>query len=368
MKKVCHITNAHQRYDLRILKKECVSLANHGYDVKLLVQDGKKDELFENVKIISTGVEPKSRKDRIKHLDKLLKLAIDCDAEIYHLHDPELLLLGLKLKKYNKCVVFDSHEDVPVQIADKPYIPKFFRPIISKVYRILESKILVKYDGLITVTPHIASRLKNINKNVEVITNYPIIESEKVQYTQKRLDSELKLCFAGGISEQWNIDVIVKAIEDIENVSLTLAGTMSAAYFEYLKGLKAWDKVNYLGEVTHSEVKRIYKESDVGCALNYSLQLKNNGSLGNTKLFEFMASKLPVICTNYPIWDALISNNKCGISVEPRSVEAVRTAILKLKEDKILREEMGINGEKAILKEFNWGTQERKLLDFYMEL
>ena len=50
--KVCHVTSAHPRYDIRIFKKMCSSLAENGFDVHLVVADGNGDELIKNVKII----------------------------------------------------------------------------------------------------------------------------------------------------------------------------------------------------------------------------------------------------------------------------------------------------------------------------
>ena len=73
-------------------------MLNAGYDVTLIVQhDG--DEEIEGVKI--KGIErPTNRRERMaKTVRQLYKRATECDADIYHFHDPELIPMGLRLKR-----------------------------------------------------------------------------------------------------------------------------------------------------------------------------------------------------------------------------------------------------------------------------
>lgn len=65
MMKICHVTSAHTRYDIRIFEKECTSLAQNGYEVYLIVNDDMPDEVKNGVHIISTGYVPQNRKDRM---------------------------------------------------------------------------------------------------------------------------------------------------------------------------------------------------------------------------------------------------------------------------------------------------------------
>ena len=86
--KVCHITSVHSRYDLRILYKECISLHKAGYDVFLVVNDKRQNEIIDGVKIISTGKEASNRISRmINSVNWVYREAVKIGADVYHLHD-----------------------------------------------------------------------------------------------------------------------------------------------------------------------------------------------------------------------------------------------------------------------------------------
>lgn len=361
-KKVCHITSAHNRYDVRIFVKECVSLANNGYNVTLIVNDTNLDEIKDGVKIVSTKFKPKNRIERFLNSKKLLfNKAVEVDADIYHLHDPDLLPLGNKLKEMGKKVIFDSHENVPDQIMDKPWIPKRLRGTVSRVYSLYEGSSLKNYDAVISVTPHIVKRLLKINPNTVMVTNYPVIKSSD---TINNKNSN-NICFAGGVTEQYHHENIISAIESIHNVKYILAGNSTEEYLRRLKSLPGWSKVEYLGFIPHCQVEKMYGQSTIGMALHYSNQAKIEGTLGVIKLFEFMAAGLPVICTDYRLWKEIVEGNNCGICINPKNVGEITEAIRYILNNPEEAKKMGENGRKAVIKKYNWGTQEKVLLDLY---
>ena len=125
MTKVCHMTSVHPPEDVRIFHKECVSLAEAGYEV-YLVERGESCEK-NGVHIIGLGDLPKNRLKRMTEgAKKVYEKALELDCDIYHFHDPELLPYGLKLKKKGKKVIFDSHENTLEQI------PKFYSFICQR--------------------------------------------------------------------------------------------------------------------------------------------------------------------------------------------------------------------------------------------
>ena len=372
MLKICHVTSVHKSTDIRIFEKECTSLAKiDNYKVYLVA----KGDTFEknNVSVVGVGNPPKGRINRMLFFSKrIIDKALELDADIYHLHDPELLQYVPLLKRKNKVVVFDSHENVADSILDKDYIPQFGRKFIALLYSFFSSKKMRKCDALISVTPHIVKKLRCFNNDVSMITNFPLMDSSefKLIHQDKKNNNEKHIIFAGGISPQWSHHLIISALEHIEGVKYELYGPSSEEYLSSLKAMPGWSKTHYYGTVPFYEVQEALRKADITIAL---LQPSHNtagmyGTIGNTKLFESMNAELPIICTNFTLWKDIVESNQCGICIPPDSEEELIRAISFLLDNKEKSEEMGRNGRMQILHNYNWNSQEIELYSLYKRL
>src|SRR4051794_20140876 len=125
--KVVHMTSVHPPFDVRIFRRECMALAEHGYDTVLIApNDGDVSDNGVTVRGISNQTGGRLKRMLMRPIE-IFHRAIREDADVYHFHDPELLPVGLALRARGKRVIYDSHENLPRDVMHKQWIPSMLR-------------------------------------------------------------------------------------------------------------------------------------------------------------------------------------------------------------------------------------------------
>lgn len=367
--RVCHMTSVHQRYDQRILLKECVSLAKEGYETYLVVNDNLNDEEYKGVFIKTTGFTAGNRIKRMVWGTKAVyDKAVSVNADIYHIHDPELLFAGEKLKKKGKKVIFDSHENYTLQIMTKEYLPVIARKAIGLFYQKIEKRILKKLDGaVIPCTFEKKNPFEFINSNVVIIGNQPIINGS-IKETAKKNFNERKICCTGSLTYTRGIKHLVE-IADKASSRLMLAGIFSPKEFENeVKNMKEYRCVTYAGKVSQEEAARLQNESSIGMSLCILGGQYGKTDTLATKVYEYMLAGLPVIIQKDDYVKEMLEKYQFGIGVETTDQKEVIEAINYMFKNPDKMREYGRNGQKAVLEILNWSEEEKKLFQFYRKI
>lgn len=378
--KIVHVGYSHRPDDIRIYQKECLSLEKCGHEVFYVTSNRNCKHIevpHSKVQVILLKLSrPDNRLRCVFYWEDLKRVLSFLDADVYHFHEFYILPLLFYMKRRGKKVIYDLHEDTPRDM--QPGIYKRYGKIIGKLIirlvEIYENYHIKKADYIITATPHIAERCRKLSKNVECIANYPIIhengkadeefdESEKTgeSISETHLKEPI-LCYCGSMTEDRNISMYVKMMEQIEG-KLFLAGALDDSYRKELEGITSWRKVKCLGYLDRSGVARLYRESDIGLCI-----LKN---IPNTyygfpnKIFEYMEAGLPVICSDFPNYREIVEGNNCGIAVPCNDIVAAIKAVKEIRSHPELAVQMGENGRKAVREKYNWKTEEKKLLKLY---
>lgn len=367
MGSICHLTTVHPRFDGRVFHKECSSIASNGYQTYLVVADGLGAQERSGVKIYDIGKSQFGRLGRVVFKTaKMFFTARKVKADIYHFHDPELIFTGLMLKLFGCKVVFDIHENLPLQIMHKYWIPKMLRSLISTSYRLFESLACRFFDALLVPQPTMQEEYLKINSNTELIANF--VDTSLINFENTQTESQGEYCVlvhAGALSDTRGLFNMLNAYSFLpSNYNLILAGNISSGEDNLqAKQHHYWGRVDFRGVITSEEVNDIYNESSIGLILYNNVgQYYLSYAI---KLFEFMARGIPVVMPDFGEWPQFNEKYKCGVCVDVQSPESVAKKIQELWNDKALLKTLGNNGQQAIKSQFNWGLEANKLFKVY---
>lgn len=363
---IAQLTSVHPRYDTRIFLKQCRSIAASGNSISLVVADGHGDETKDGVRILDTGAWH-DRFDRVLRSTRRVKeKALKINADLYHIHDPELLLIGLALKRTGRHVIFDSHENIPQDILTKPYIPKAVRHISSITAYLGLRAICRRLDGIVTATPYIRDTFRNVGTPVVDVNNYPILEElapSNTWQTKKR-----EVCYIGSMTIIRGILPMIEAMRFVKSdVTLNLGGKIENTDIDGLAQNQAgWDRVNALGFLDRNATRDVLNRSIAGIVT--FLPGPNHLESQPNKMFEYMAAGIPVIASDFPLWREIIEGNKCGILVNPSDASSIARAVDSLIDNPEMAIAMGKNGRIAVETRYNWQPEAKKLLSLYQEI
>lgn len=364
---VVHLTSVHKRNDVRVFLKMCRSLAKAGFDTYLVVADGHGNAVVDGVKVVDVGAPAGNRLTRMTMtVHRVYRQALSMKADIYHFHDPELIPIGLLLKRAGKVVVFDSHEDYRSDILHKHYVPKLVRKAVAAIYALLENFAAQRLDCIVAATPKIASVFTEIGaKRVVTLNNFPLLEETRMD--GEACDKSIDAIFIGAISAVRGVSELVRSLNDANSYGVTLAGPFANEGIQrHLVELEGWRRVDYQGVVDREKVQELLASSKVGI-VTY-LPAPNHTESQPNKLFEYMGAGIPVVASFFPLWKEIVEGAECGVCVDPESPDAIGEAINFLIEHPQASERMGENGKKAVLEKYNWQAEEGKLLGFYRDL
>jgi glycosyltransferase involved in cell wall biosynthesis len=341
-------------------------MAARGHKVALIVADALGEALCDGVHIHDVG----KRAGRIQRIfsssRQVFERALAINADVYVLHDPELLPFGMRLKRLGKKVVFDSHEDVPTQLRGKPYLGRMSAPILSRSYQAYQHYACHRFDGIVGATPFIREKFEKINSYTIDINNYPILD--EFDNPLSWADKAIQVCYVGNIAAMRGAAELVTACEHLRTPAvIVMAGSFeTVALKAKLARLPGWHRVRAVGQVDRVGVRNIMTQSMAGLVTlhpqpNYLDALP-------VKMFEYMAAGIPVIASHFPRWREIIERNACGVCIDPLNPAAIASAIDYLVSRPDQAKQMGENGRKAVLEKYNWYTESRKLFKFYDDL
>jgi glycosyltransferase involved in cell wall biosynthesis len=369
-KRVVHMTTVHHPYDPRIYHKECMSLAEAGFDVTLMAQTAANGQTNETKKVKHMPL--KTYTSRLKRMiygtREAYKKAKALNADVYHFHDPELLPAAWLLKKKDNTVIYDIHEDYITSILQKDYMPKPIKKMIAVAYKYME-KFFARHFQLSLAEKY----YKDIYPDGVLVLNYPTVNEKFMKHDREGSPQEDKLLYTGNVSHVRGALFHAKIPLIDDQAEVYFVGKCPSGLAKEMEGVAGAEKdrlhIEGMDQFIEKEViEERYLERNwlAGIALFPPTEHYRKKEL--TKFFEYMNAGLPIISSDFPVWKEFMDTYECGIAVDPNNDDEIKQAIHYLRNNPEEAKQMGENGRKAVQEHLNWRTQEETLINWYDEL
>jgi len=372
--RICILSSVHLAHDVRLFQAEARTLARAGFDVTVIALQDPTPSPTDGI-CVHMLPHPRGKLRRMLAAPRFLWRALRQRADLYAIHDPELVPIAAALRVLTgRPVVYDVHEDVPASIRNRTYLPASLRPALAVAYRLVERLALPLISGL-TLADESYARLYG-GRRTMVALNYPLTTYADL-YRPRTRDPESRpvLVYTGSVTRLRGLDEMLGLIGRLRRAHpallLRIVGPLGAE--EQWPRLEALieahgvrQNVEFTGLVSHADVHRHILDADVGLALlhpdpNYLRSLP-------TKMFEYMMMGRPVVVSDFPLWQRIVEESGCGMAVDPLDGDAVAAAVNRLLGDEELRAQMGARGRDAVLQKYSWDPEGEKLVTFYREL
>jgi glycosyltransferase involved in cell wall biosynthesis len=270
---------------------------------------------------------------------------------------PPAIMAG-KLKR--KPVIYDMLDTY----EDSVPLPKTIRDICVKIDKCL----MWLVDGVILADDEQIEEVGGIpNSKTVVIYDSPNTVS-KVDLNPCK-NSIFTLFFAGLLfsGKKLNLINLFEAIREVEGVRIIIAG-----HGDLVTEIKEWslkypEKIQFIGEINHSEVLERSAKSELLFVLRDPIVPVNKYICGS-KILEAMMCGKPILANASTSTAKKVLNENCGLVVNAKNIPEIRNAVIRLRDDPELCKELGNNAKRAYENRYNWEIMERKLLTLYRDL
>lgn len=291
-------------------------------------------------------------------------------ADIYHCHDLTALPAGyIAKRRTGGKLVYDSHE----LFTELDYIPR----IIRSTLKLLERYLIKRADAIVTVNEFIAAELSErygVDLPV-VVMNCPPAHVKVGKQIHGSLREELELdddvpviVYIGAFKKGRGLHNLILSAPLLDKVVIVLLG--SGAEEVELKDLVhrkgLENKVFFIPPVLPDYVVAYISQASVGVITTLNTSLNQYFTSPN-KLFEYINAGLPVVCSDLPVLKGIVEGYGLGSTCNPKDPADIAQVINSMLANKSRYIEYKKNVNKAAGK-FNWETEVKKLIHVYEKI
>lgn len=360
--RVVHVALAHDPFDVRIFEKEARALAAAGYDVVLAAPGAVAGE--------SDGVtfcplpETASRRGILaapQRIAAVAKALHPLGAAVWHIHEPELAALALHVPAGWPRLIYDAHEDAPVEALSINAARPLKGRVLSLAWRAALAYMRRRFDGFVAATPAIAATLP-ADRTV-VVRNYPDLSI--APGPRPFAERPPVVAYVGTIMRSRGLFTMLEVLDRLpkeDPTRLLLVGAFRPSGLEAeARRHPGWKRVDFFGWSRWADV--LERLDDVRAGWLPLHQTPETVTSLPVKLFEYMAKGLPVLLTENAMWREMAG--AAAVSVPEDDAAAMQETLRDLLGDPLRAQELGRQGRERLVAHYSWQSQVPALLGLY---
>lgn len=271
-------------------------------------------------------------------------------------HSLSVLPIGVIFKKvFGSTLIYNAHE-----LETERTGLKGRRQQISKMLE----RVLIKYvDRIIVVSSSIQkwylAEYNVLEGRIFVIRNVPAIltmPNEKSNYFQKTFNlpkDNITFIYQGVLGDGRGVEFLIETFSQLSTTNKHLIFLGFGPKSKFVKAAaKKHKNIHFHDAVLPSEIKGITSSADVGLSLIENYSLSYYFCLPN-KLFEYIASGLPIICSDFPDMSEVVHRYKVGWTV-PINADSFITLLNQI-DIKAIQEKR--NNCSNVIHDINWAKE-----------
>lgn len=311
-----------------------------------------------NIRVIKEATPLLFKSQPISFFYTKLKSLIE-ENEIIHHHYPfpnmELALLRNADLLQNKKLIITWHANI--KNSRWSFIKKYYNPIIDKLLKLS--------DHIVVTSPQLYEASDVLDKYEKKVTVIPLsfdpgINGGMVHPKTFPENRKFKLLFVGKLRAYKGVKYLIEAIKNLDVIlSIVGDGENEMQLKEQVGLLQIAHKVIFYRNISDAELSDLYQDSDL-----FVLPSINEAEAFGVVQLEAMSNALPVINTSLDSGVPFVSlNDYSGLTVKPKDVEELKSAIQTIASNKSMFERFSRNS----LERSNSFTRQ-KMSEAYLSL
>lgn len=363
------ITSAHPVSDKRVFQRHALFLRQAGFEVHLIAPHDRKEGQVNGVFIHGVPRRPGYR-GRLLSLRAIARAAADVSADLYHFHDPDLLPVGLLLRRRMQVpVVYDVHEDLPLAARTS----RGFHPVIGwgvgALVAPVETLLARRTDAVVCAhRPRLQELLARGQEGL-FLPNYP--PSLVFGIPMASVPRERSAIYTGLLSEARGSSVLLAAAARSPDINYRLFAEfpLRGDYERFAGELLARGLTNVQlnGFVPFEEIPRHLATAGVGI-MPWAATPQHLRGAQPSKLYEYLAARLPVVASDLPITREVIEGNGAGVLHAPSDPDDLVARLREVLDEPARAAEMGERGRAAFERKYNYEAAGQALIEMYERL